>query len=46
MNKVSAKKIDILMLVYRKNILFYTKNKKQLYVKAVCILHFRLALKA
>ena len=35
-NKILAKKLDIFVIVYLNNILIYTKDSGQPYVKAVC----------
>ena len=35
-NKIMAEKLDIFMIIYLDNILIYTKDLSQSYIKAVC----------
>ena len=35
-NKIMAEKLNIFVVVYLDNILIYTKDPRQLYIKAIC----------
>ena len=35
-NKILIEKLDIFVIVYMNNILIYTKDLNQLYIKAIC----------